>query len=275
MKDVPGLFELTFRDPQQIGATPPLGFIPFAEGELGDGDCFGVYWPYGRELSAPVVCNFGHAGGTLRHAFSSVAVFLDWLEANGGRWGQIEVEDHHDVSGRFLRARMALAYQKPHDAVGLLQGIAEDFPEHAEVWFTLAGQQRRLGEVDAAVTSTIRAFVSNWAFGLPPERVLLNLRKLRGEVDDPVVEYSDQLDLRFGGTKTNDTYRALDRIADAYFARDQYVEGLLLRQNYAWMMQHETYSFKERYGFEMDAWYREQTELCERHLGDGRMSIDS
>ena len=35
------------------GAYPPLGFKPFLEAELGNGDYFGLYWPYGREDREP------------------------------------------------------------------------------------------------------------------------------------------------------------------------------------------------------------------------------
>src|ERR1700733_3825903 len=39
---------------------PPLGFYSIAEHELGNGDCFGLYWPIGREDHEPIVAETFH-----------------------------------------------------------------------------------------------------------------------------------------------------------------------------------------------------------------------
>lgn len=45
------------------GAYPPLGFRPVLDAELGNGDYFGLYWPYGREGRDPIPGRLGLAFG--------------------------------------------------------------------------------------------------------------------------------------------------------------------------------------------------------------------
>ncbi|MDF3837714.1 hypothetical protein P3W85_32950 [Cupriavidus basilensis] len=48
--------EVSLRQDWRHGSPyPPLGFQPFAEGELGNGDTFGLYWPIGEEGYEPLV----------------------------------------------------------------------------------------------------------------------------------------------------------------------------------------------------------------------------
>ncbi len=65
------------------GIYPPLGFLPVLDAELGNGDYFGLYWPYGRESCEPLVCDMLHDESRVALAFSSVPVFVAWLEAKG------------------------------------------------------------------------------------------------------------------------------------------------------------------------------------------------
>ena len=51
---------LTFDSDVARGPYPPQGFVSIAEGALGNGDCFGLYWPLGREGDAPFVCEMFH-----------------------------------------------------------------------------------------------------------------------------------------------------------------------------------------------------------------------
>ena len=275
MKAPADIAKLTLIDPEDLsdGAYPPLGFIPVSNVQLGNGDYYGLYWPYGREKAEPIVCVMAHDGLCLLHAYSSAAVFVRWLEANGGDYGEVDVEDPRSIQDRTDQAQKRLASGDPQGAVNLLQAVVEDFPEDAEAWFKLSQQLRRLGDAAGAADAAIRSFTSNWAFGPPPERVLQTLHRIRDtHDDDPVVAHCQDISLRFGGTKTNDTYLALQRVVDGYFERNEPQRALLMRQNYAAIMMTETYSFRERYAFDVGEWFEEQTALCEHYLGDSRLT---
>jgi hypothetical protein len=73
---------------------PPLGFLPFLENQLGNGDYFGLYWPVGRETEEPLVVEMQHDGWSMCPAFSSLDAFLasrpdslQWVEPPDARAG--------------------------------------------------------------------------------------------------------------------------------------------------------------------------------------------
>ena len=254
------------------GTYPPLGFIPVWDAELGNGDYYGLYWPYGKENDEPIVCDMRHDEGTIAFAFSSVAVFLGWLEANDHERGDVEVEDRASVVLRFQQAK-ALMGRQPEAAVPLLREICAAFPESAEYWYTLATQLRRIGDSTACHQAAVRAFASNWAFGLPPNGTLKLLQNARGHLDDPLVQRSGELGLTYGGTKENASYRILRECIAAYLSSATPVLGLLLDQNFGYLMSSETTAFQERQGFKADAWDEEHRRLCQQVLGDARTSM--
>jgi hypothetical protein len=51
---------------------PPVGFLPWPFGEIGNGDDFGYYWPIGRENEDPVVCMMSHDYRALNPLASSL-----------------------------------------------------------------------------------------------------------------------------------------------------------------------------------------------------------
>jgi hypothetical protein len=119
--------------------------------------------------------------------------------------------------------------------------------------------------------AAIRAFASNWAFGMPPNGVLRLL--IGARLNDPIVKIAPELRMRFGGAKENDDYRRLQDCITAYLASDQHNLGVILNQNYGYMMQMETVSFRERYGFDTNAWLANHQELCEKYLRDSRTQL--
>ncbi|MEM6991788.1 MAG: tetratricopeptide repeat-containing protein [Myxococcota bacterium] len=254
-------------------AYPSLGFVRLLDAELGNGDYYGLYWPYGREDREPVVVDTVHDEWGLEVAFSSVPIFVEWLRANDGERGEVEVEDRALVTTRFERAR-ALQRARPEAAIEQLRSICDDFPECSEHWYALAGQLRRVGDKSGAYAAAIRAFASNWAFGAPPGGTLRMLQSARGEVDDPVVTRSGELSLGYGGAKENSNYALLRECIDEYLASANPVLGLLLSQDYGTMMSKETGAFQERHGFGLDAWAAEHTKLCTEHLGDSRRRVE-
>lgn len=275
MKKPPQLDALSLGD-QNLGTGgtyPPLGFRPIWDGELGNGDYFGLYWPYGHENREPMVCDMLHDEWGMAVSFSSIGKFLEWLELNDGGRGDLEVDDPAFVGRRFQEAKRLLANQ-PEAAIASLRSICEDFPESTEYWQTLASQLRRIGDVDGCHAAALRAFASNWAFGLPQEGTLRLLRSANGKLGDPLVARSDQISLQFGGVKVNTMYELLKECISDYLSSGSHVLGLLLNQNYGYMMSMETVSFQERYDFDSERWLEEHSSLCSQYLGDSRTRVE-
>jgi hypothetical protein len=255
------------------GAYPPLGFKPVWEADLGNGDYYGLYWPYGREKREPVVCDMFHDGWGLHVAFSTVPLFLQYLELNDGLRGDIEVDDPNLPSARFLSVRTIL-HDRPEEAISRLTSICADFPECADYWFALAGQLRRLEDKEGSARAAIRAFASNWAFGMPPNGTLKLLQQASATMpNDPLIARSAELSMAFGGTKENPVYDVLKDCIAGYLTSDDPLPGILLNQNYGYMMLMETTAFQERYGFKLDHWLQEHAQLCATYLGDDRRTI--
>lgn len=273
MKASPQLTDFSRADSTGVvGTYPPLGFLPVLDAELGNGDYLGFYWPYGHEDREPLVCEMLHDEWGMRLAFSSAAIFLEWLAINDGDRGDQTIDDPELVVPRFQGVK-PLLQQHPEEAISRLKAICEDFPECAEYWFTLAGQLRRVGDLDGAGHAAIRAFASNWSFGMPPNGVLKMLQNAKGHVDDPLVACSDRLPMKFGGEKENTCYHVIKDCIDAYLSSSTPVLGLLLNQNYGYMMSMETVSFQERYHFDRTTWINDHSQLCSQYLGDSRTQI--
>lgn len=56
---------------------PRKGLSRFFEHELGNGDCFGLYWPFGKENETPLVCEMMHDSWYINPTFSGLGSFLD------------------------------------------------------------------------------------------------------------------------------------------------------------------------------------------------------
>ena len=258
------------------GAYPPLGFKQIWEAELGNGDSYGLYWPFGRESDEPIVCDMLHDEWGLEVAFSSVSVFVKWLEMNDGVRGDNEVDDPNLVSSRFQSAKKFLQGH-PEKAITVLQGICSDFPEHSEYWFTLASQLRRIGDKEGSAQAVVSAFASNWVFAMPTNgtlRLLQAAKNIPSLADDPLVARSSEINMSFGGAKENSVYEVFKDCITQYLASSNPLRGILLNQNYGYMMMMETKSFQERNEFQIEEWGAEQSELCLKHLGDNRKSIN-
>lgn len=254
------------------GTYPPLGFRPVWDAELGNGDYFGLYWPYGCEEKEPIVCDMLHDEWGLQVAFSSVAIFIEWLELNDGYRGDVVANDPGFVGRRYQEAKSLLGNQ-PEQAISKLQQLCEDFPESAEYWFTLAGQLRRTGDTCGCHAAAVRAYTSNWAFGMPPDGILRLLKNAKGHIDDPLVARSEELSTIYGGTKENSNYIVLKDCIDEYLSSATPVFGLRLNQNYGYMMSMETTSFQERNAFDPQEWLDEHIRLCEEYVGDSRTRV--
>ena len=255
------------------GPYPPLGFVPLLDAELGNGDYFGLYWPMGREDEEPLVCDMIHDEWSLVPSFSSLNVFVAWLELNDDDRGELEVPDPGFAPHLHQEAKSMLGGSDLEAAIEGLSRACERLPEISDYWFTLASQLRRVGRQREAVAAALRAITSNWVFGMPNPGVRRMLAHPDAKAvfpDDPIFRRIDSLTLRFGGLEENNDYPTLIACVQDYFVREQYVAGLLLLQNHAYMMSKETTAFQDRYGFDLEHWRDDFSERCLELLGDDR-----
>lgn len=257
-----------------FGPYPSLGFVPLLNAELGNGDYFGLYWPIGREREEPIVCDMLHDEWALKPCFSSLAKFIEWLDLNDGERGEEEVIDEQLSSVIFTKAKALYSGSDVGTAIKLLNKACGNFPEVSEYWFALSSQSKRVGEIETSAQAALKALVSNWNFGFPVQEVirLLQNPQFREVLNkDPIIQRIDEFELNFGGVKENRIYPIMYECIQEYFNNGQFVEGLILYQNYGYMMYSETSSFQDRYNFNLKNWQSEYSELCKKHLGDNRV----
>ncbi|PKB21025.1 tetratricopeptide repeat protein [Janthinobacterium sp. 64] len=252
----------TEQDWQHTTAYPPLGFIPFAEGALGNGDTFGLYWPIGREASEPIVVETWHDEWRLQPHFSSLAAFLQAHAAAEDEYVGTPslADDPASPRAAFLEAREQIAQRNPAAAIALLEAALAIVPEYTDALVLLHGQYVRAGRIDAAVRVAIQATISPPSFGGPPLKALQWLRTQAvpdGE-PDPIWRTCGQFSFHFGGSKENGDYPVLRAAIDTYLEQGKHVAASTLMQTYAELMSAETVSFQERYAFEPAAYIARQ-----------------
>ena len=73
---------------------PPIGFFPFYGARTGNGDCFGYYWPIGRESGSPIVAFTSHDVWSLIPKFSSIESMYRCCLARSNDDDQDSLEDY-------------------------------------------------------------------------------------------------------------------------------------------------------------------------------------
>lgn len=250
------------QDWQHTTAYPPLGFIPFSEGALGNGDTFGLYWPIGREAFEPIVVETWHDEWRIQPHFSSLAAFLQAHAAAEDEYVGTPTLDDDPASPRaaFLAAKEQIAQRKPEAAIALLEAALAIIPEYTDALTLLHGQYLRAGRTDDAVRVAIQSIISPPSFGGPPLKALQWLRMQavpEGELD-PIWRACGQLSFNFGGRKDNADYPVLLAAIATYLEQGDHVCASTLMQTYAELMSAETVSFQERYAFEPAAFLARQ-----------------
>ena len=241
------------QDWQHTTAYPPLGFTPFAEGALGNGDTFGLYWPIGREASEPIVVETWHDEWRLQPHFSSLAAFLQAHAAAEDEYVGTPslADDPASPRAAFLEAKELIAQRNPEAAIALLEAALALVPEYTDALVLLHGQYVRAGRTDDAVRVAIQAIISPPSFGGPPLKALQWLRAQpvpEGEID-PIRRACGQLSFHFGGSKENADYPVLLAAIETYLEQGKHVCAATLMQTYAELMSAETVSFQERHAF--------------------------
>lgn len=88
---------------------------------------------------------------------------------------------------------------------------------------------------------------------------------------DPVIQRINELSFDFGGVKQNSAYPIIKECINEYFLIGKYLDGLMLLQNYGYMMYSETVAFQERYKFNLEDWQSEFSEFCLKYIGSNRI----
>lgn len=250
------------QDWQHTTAYPPLGFTPFAEGALGNGDTFGLYWPIGREAAEPIVVETWHDEWRLQPHFSSLAAFLQAYATAEDEYVATPspADDPASPRAAYLEAKEWIAQRKPDAAIALLEAALAILPEYTDALVLLHGQYVRAGRIDAAVKVAIQAIISPPSFGGPPFKALqwLRTRPVPDGEPDPIWRACGQLSFNFGGSKDNADYPVLLAAIDTYLEQGKHVCASTLMQTYAELMSAETVSFQERYEFDQTAFIARQ-----------------
>jgi len=170
---------------------PPVGFLAWPFGDVGNGDFDGYYWPIGREARQPVVAQMSHDYWALNPTASSVEALIGFgsyshlreqlgfsavptprnpLECFGSieAWAsyvsaRLEIDPH---SPHYLvaRADVAVAQNEPDRAVSLYQQAVEWLPEYTAAHYGLAVLSRRQRRPAEVVRWCLEAVRSPLAF---------------------------------------------------------------------------------------------------------------
>jgi tetratricopeptide (TPR) repeat protein len=263
-------------DPPYETLYPPLGFHGFQENALGNGDCFGLYWPIGREDEEPIIAETVHDEGSIAPRYSTLGRFL---KATGGDDAEYvetpSYEDDPDSPAACLeRARGQLKADEVDAAIQTLEKAVGILPEYAEAHALLCAQYRRLGRADAAIRAAIRTLISPPCFGHQAPQVagwLAKQTRCPADIEtDPIWINRAKLNFKFGGEKTNNHYLILRSAIDSYFASKNWLAAMSLIQCYGEWMSGETVSFQERYEFNPPAFRRWQRDVAATQYGKSR-----
>lgn len=233
---------------------PPLGFRPFTEGALGNGDSFGLYWPIGLEAREPLVVETWHDSWQIQPTYSSLSSFLDAFKDAEDEYPEppsLE-EDARSPRALFFEAKQRVQSQAVDDAVALLEQALDVLPEYTDALCLLWAQYVRQGRIDEARVVAVKAIIAPPSFG---QRATKQLRWLQEQddapqlADDPIWQARADLKLSYGGAKTNGDYAIYRTAIQAYLSASRFIEACTLMQTYGELMHAETVSFQEREGF--------------------------
>ncbi|WP_431113264.1 hypothetical protein [Variovorax paradoxus] len=233
---------------------PPLGFLPCREGELGNGDFFGLYWPIGLEGKEPLVVETWHDSWQIQPTYSSLPSFLEAIKGAEDEYPEPPSLEEDARSPRALldKAKEKVQIQAVDDAVELLERALEVLPEYTDALCLLWSQYVRQGRVEEARAVAVKAIIAPPSFG---QRAIKPLKWLQRQnaapelVDDPIWQGRADLKLSYGGSKANGDYAIYRAAIQAYLRTSQFVEACTLMQTYGELMNAETISFQEREGF--------------------------
>ena len=250
-------------------AFPPLGFMPFFECALGNGDTFGLYWPIGRENIEPIVAETWHDSWQIQPTYSTLDTFLAAAKIAEEEYPEPPslTEDPASPRALFYLAKESITNQNVDSAIQFLEKATDVLPEYTEALALLWAQYVRVGRTQEALSVAIQAIISPPCFGERPQKAL---RWLCSQQSAPSVEHDpiwlikNQLKLAYGGAKENTDYPLLLSAINEYLSQSRFVPAATLMQTYAALISSETVSFQERYSFEPKAFTAWQIEVSSK-----------
>ncbi|MFZ6757875.1 hypothetical protein ACO0K9_11760 [Undibacterium sp. Ji50W] len=248
---------------------PPLGFTPFFENELGNGDTFGLYWPIGRENIEPIVAETWHDSWQVQPTYSSLGSFLSAAKAAEDEYPEPPTlaEDPASPRALFYAAKESIKNQDVESAIHLLEKATAIIPEYTAAQSLLWAQYVRSGRTQEALTIAIQAIISPPSFGERSQKALrwLCSQPTTASVErDPIWVIKTQLKLTYGGAKENTDYPLLLSAIHEYLTQSRFTQAVTLMQTYAELMSSETVSFQERYSFEAKTFFAWQIDVSSR-----------
>jgi hypothetical protein len=260
---------------------PPVGYLRWNVLEVGNGDTYGYYWPVGKEEQEPIVCTTEHDAFRVVPFASTLAGCLRLVRATEPEIADEikEVAQAFDISlaGALPRnattPTRALATLDPRSPQLLLavarealrvgdlpQGehsvaLALDLlPEYGEAAFVLSQFYRRQQRFTQAAEALLVAISSPLCFGGGYDLRLKCLKALQRMNDDLItgddVLWRERRRLTFKtGVKLNDDFRIYEEAIEAYTAVGAGTRAVWLRMLVGELMEMETVSFQERYGW--------------------------
>ncbi|STQ89275.1 tetratricopeptide repeat protein [Iodobacter fluviatilis] len=250
-------------------AFPPLGFVPFFENELGNGDTFGLYWPIGRENIEPIVAETWHDSWQVQPTYSTLSSFLAASQKAEEEYPKSPSIDEDPASPRalFYAAKESVRNQNVDSAIMLLEKATTVLPEYTDAQSLLWAQYVRVGRTAEATSIAIQAIISPPCFGARPHKALRWLCSQQETLfveDDPIWQIRNKLKLVYGGTKENTDYPLLLTAIHQYLSQSHFVQAVTLMQTYAALLSSETVSFQERYSFESKEFSAWQVEVSSK-----------
>jgi len=257
---------------------PPPGFVPFAENALGNGDQFGLYWPFGGEKREPLVAEMQHDGWAIAPAFSSLDAFLAAAGEDDGWVEAPTVEADPDSPVACLAAAGDLAQRgQVEGVIELLRRAVARLPEFGTAQWMLSRMLARAKRQHEAFAPAIAAALAPPCFGGASREALDWLRRQSDcpqEIGaDPLWRRRSELRFVFGGAKENGDYAVLREIVAQYRELGMHVQAMLLLQTYGELLSRETVSFQQRVGFSQAEHIAAQLRLG-RELGIDRRAED-
>lgn len=299
--------------PVQSVVYPPVGFLQWEICDVGNGDCFGYYWPVGKERDPPLVAMISHDCGALiptTTSLETLAVLEPWQrdlqKLRPIPEAKAKTDDPPIID---LRERLSIDPESPFLLVAnadldLGEGnldlaetrylaAARQLPEYTAAHLGLVTLYRRLRKPGTAAKWMLAALRSPFCFwgasfwaetNLPNgpvnrddyRRKCLHWLRQASATDEISADplYGARERLQFkSGLAVNHDYEILEGVIDEYVRHGRHLEAIHLYMLFGELMHGETTPFRERSGFTHESHRRRLLDLFQTAGLKGRAAL--